>query len=251
MRYLLLFCLCFFFYVALAQQQATRLVVRAQAKDAKFIGSSVGGAYVVVKDATTGKILAEGLTEGSTGNTKRIMEEPHQRYAQLSDETAAKFETSLQLDKPLFVTVEVWAPYNQPAARIEAQTQLWLIPGKHILGDGLVLEIPGFIVNALLPQTHETLAAGSPVPLKANVVLTCGCPVTEGGLWNASQYQVEGLIYKDGKLLTKVPLQQKDKDSTFEGNFQPAAAGLYEIIITAYDPKSGNTGVDKRNIIIR
>lgn len=253
MRTWLLSCFfCFFFMLAAqAQQQATKLVVRAKAKDAKFIGSSIGGAYVLVKDALTGKTLAEGLTEGSTGNTQRIMEKPRQRYAQLSDETTAKFETTLQLEKPQLITVEVWAPYNQPGARIQAQTQLWMLPGKHIQDDGLVIEIPGFIVNALSPQSHESLPMNSPLEVSANVVLTCGCPVTPQGLWNANQYQVEALIYKDGKLQKKVPLQPTGKDSTFRGSFQPTAAGLYELIITAYDPKSGNTGVDKRNIIVR
>lgn len=250
MRYFFTFMLLLYFGFAQAQQQATTLVVRAKAKDAKFIGSSIGGAYVLVKDAHSGKILAEGLTEGSTGNTKRIMQEPHQRYGQLADEQTAKFETSLQLEAPQFVTVQVWAPYNQPGARVQAQTQLWLIPGKHITGDGLVLEIPGLIVNALLPQTHETVKSGASLPIKANVVLTCGCPISPGGTWDANQYEVEALVYKDGKLLQKLPMQVKEKTSTFEALFQPVSAGLYEFIITAYDPKSGNTGVDKRNIIV-
>lgn len=250
MHYFFTFMLLLFFGFTQAQQQATTLVVRAKAKDAKFIGSSIGGAYILVKDAHSDKILAEGFTEGSTGNTQRIMQEPHQRYGQLSDEQAAKFETSLQLETPQFVTVQVWAPYNQPGARVQAQTQLWLIPGKHITGDGLVLEIPGFIVNTLLPQTHESVKTGTQLPIKANIVLSCGCPISPEGVWDANQYEVEALVYKEGKLLQKLPMQIEGKTSTFETSFQPVSAGLYEFIITAYDPKSGNTGVDKRNIIV-
>lgn len=251
MRYILSLLLLFIFIPAYAQQQATTLVVRAKAKDAKFIGTSIGGAYVLVKDPVTGKVLAEGLTEGSTGNTQRIMQESHQRWGQLADEGAAKFEATLQLEKPLFVTVEVWAPYNQPGARVQAQTQLWLLPGKHIKGDGLVLEIPGFIVNVLAPQTHESTAMGKAISLRANVVLTCGCPVIAGGIWDASQYEVEALVYKEGSLLRKVSMQQKVKDSTFEATYQPPATGAYEIIITAYDPKTGNTGADKVNMLVK
>jgi hypothetical protein len=250
MRYLFILLLCLSFAAA-AQQQATTLVVRAKAKDAKFIGTSIGGAYVVVKDPVTAKVLAEGFTKGSTGNTKRIMQEPRQRNAALADDETAKFETTLQLEKPQFVTVEVWAPYNQPGARVQAQTQLWLLPGKHITGDGLVVEIPGFIVNALAPQAHESVAAGKALPLRANVVLTCGCPVTPGGLWDANSYQVEALVYLDGKLTQQVPLQVKGKDSTFEGSFVPQTAGTYEIAITAFDPASGNTGADKVNFIVK
>ncbi|AHM61511.1 hypothetical protein D770_16285 [Flammeovirgaceae bacterium 311] len=251
MHYYFTLFLCLLFSAVFAQQQATTLVVRAKAKDAKFIGTSIGGAYVVVKDPVSGKVLAEGFTEGSTGNTQRIMQEPQQRNRTLSDQETARFETTLQLEKPQFVTVEVWAPYNQPGARVQAQTQLWLLPGKSITGDGLVVEIPGFIVSALAPQAHESVPAGKALPLRANVVLTCGCPVTPGGIWDANRYEVEALVYKEGKLLQRAPLQVKDKDSTFEGSFVPQAAGLYEIIITAYDPASGNTGADKVNIIVK
>ena len=40
--------------------QTTEVMIRAQSKDAKFIGTSIGGAKVIVKDAETGEILAEG-----------------------------------------------------------------------------------------------------------------------------------------------------------------------------------------------
>jgi hypothetical protein len=253
MRYLLLFLfLVCTASAAQAQAEATRLIVRAKSKDAKFIGSSIGGAYVVIRQADTGKILAEGPIEGSTGNTPRIMEQARERYTQLSDAETAGFTTSLQLEKPLFVTVELLAPHNQPGARVQAQTQLWLIPGKHIEGDGLVLEVPGFIVNVLSPQTHETLTAGKALLVKANVVMMCGCPISPGGMWDAGGYQVEALLYQGGKLLRKAPMQVKDKNNTFEASIAAGmASGLYELIITAYDPKTGNTGVDKVNFMLQ
>ncbi len=48
----------------------TRVVVRARAMDAKFIGTSIGGGLVVVRDALTREILSKGVLSGSTGNTK-------------------------------------------------------------------------------------------------------------------------------------------------------------------------------------
>ena len=36
----------------------TKLVVRAKSKDAKFVGSKMGGAVVVVRDSESGKVLA-------------------------------------------------------------------------------------------------------------------------------------------------------------------------------------------------
>ena len=57
----------------------TRVMVRARTKDAKFIGTSMGGALVVIRKADTGEVLASGLTSGGTGDTRRIMNDPHVR----------------------------------------------------------------------------------------------------------------------------------------------------------------------------
>ena len=61
----------------------TTVVVRAKAKDAMFIGTSFGGARVVVRNAETGEILAEGLTEGGTGVQDLVMAETIRRGASL------------------------------------------------------------------------------------------------------------------------------------------------------------------------
>ncbi len=51
----------------------TRIMVRAKAVDAKFIGTSVGGIRVVVEDAETDEILDEGWINGDTGNTDTLI----------------------------------------------------------------------------------------------------------------------------------------------------------------------------------
>ena len=65
--------LCF---SSVSEAVQTRLVIRAHSKDAKFVGTSMGGARIVVTDSQTGKVIAEGLTEGGTGDTQKIMIEP-------------------------------------------------------------------------------------------------------------------------------------------------------------------------------
>lgn len=229
--------------------QSTRLVVRAQAKDAKFIGSSIGGARVIIRDAQTREILSEGITTGGTGNTSLIMKEPRERYKSITDDQTAKFEAEVNIKEPTFVTVEVIAPVNQPQASVFASTQLWLIPGKHIEGDGLVLEIPGFIVNILNPQTHESIKP-STVKLKANVVMMCGCTISNEGLWDARKMEVQALVKKDGEEVKTVMMNVMDKVNTFEANVDLMEPGIYEILVYAYDDRTGNTGVDKVNFII-
>lgn len=249
-QYLLILCLLgSTAFTALATP--TRLVVRAKAKDAKFIGSSIGGARIIVRDALNGRILAEGLTEGSTGNTQKIMEQPRERYQQLSDAETAAFTATIDIDKPTLLTIEGYGPWQQAQARIKVQSQLWLIPGKDIDGDGLVLEFPGFVVNVLSPQTHESMSDADKIAITANVVLMCGCPITAGGMWDAKQYEVQAMVEKDGEPLPAVPLSISDKANTFTGTLDARGAGLYQLTIYAYDPRSGNTGVSTTNFIVR
>ncbi|GAA5525822.1 hypothetical protein Maes01_02395 [Microbulbifer aestuariivivens] len=247
---LLLVCLVALPVANASEPKATDIVVRAKSKDAKFIGSSMGGAMVRIRDAESGEILAEGLTEGSTGNTDLIMQQPHRRHQSIA-EGAAAFRTSLMLSEPVFVTVEVLAPYIKKQARVAAQTQVWLVPGKHLDGEGLVVEIPGLVVDVLSPQTHRyTQMADAPFPIRANVVMMCGCPISEGGLWDGSQMEVAALVKKDGRDFATIPLALEDVN-TFGGELQPDGPGLYQLLVYAYDPRTGNTGVDQVSFIVR
>lgn len=49
--------------------EPTEIIVRVLARGGKFIGTSMGGAEVVVRDAASGQVLARGTTEGGTGAT--------------------------------------------------------------------------------------------------------------------------------------------------------------------------------------
>lgn len=241
-----------FLTTSLCVAQPTKVVVRAKAKDAKFIGSSVGGAKIVVRNAATNEVLSEGITAGSTGNTDRIMKSPHERYVDLADESTAKFEALLAINEPTFVTIQAIAPFNQKQAHVMAQTQLWVIPDKDIAGDGIVLEIPGFIVNVLSPQTHESIEEQNAerIELKANVVMMCGCPLTNGGLWDAEKVEVSAILKKNNEVIATVPMEVKEKANTFEAAVDLSVPGLYEITIYAYDARTGNTGVDKVNFLV-
>lgn len=234
--------------------QETKLIVRAKAKDAKFIGSSMGGALVIVRDHQSGTILTQGLTQGGTGNTQLIMKTPHERYQAISEGGAAKFETTLDLKEPTFVDIEVSAPAYHASGRIKASTQVWLIPGKPIDEEGIIIEIPGFALSVLSPQTHRTVSLtqvkANEVKIRANIVMMCGCTISKGGLWDSEAMEVEAMIKYQGKLLKTVPMQISDQVNTFETLFQVEQSGLYEVIVYAYHPKSKNTGLDRVNFIV-
>ena len=245
----LLFCLI----SSVSFSTETNIIVRAKAKDAKFIGSSIGGAYVMIKNKMTGEILAQGKTEGSTGNTDLIMNQARERYTTISDENTARFFATIDIDEPVFVTVEVQAPMNKKQATVHASTELWLLPGKHILGDGIVVEIPGFIIDVLEPRTHQyfpfSSVQGQPFKLQANVVMMCGCTINKNGLWDSEKIAVNGIVKRNGEMLTETELKIISTN-LFEGAFDLQQPGQYEITIYAYDQATGNTGVDKVNFVV-
>ena len=229
---------------------STDIVVRAKARDGKFIGSSIGGALIRIREADSGRILAEGLTEGGTGNTDLIMKTPKTRYGSITEGSAA-FKASLMLDTPVFLTVEVLTPYILKQARVLAQTQTWLVPGKPIAGDGLIVEVPGLIVNLQSPGTHlYTPLSQSPYEIKANVVLMCGCIVTAGGLWDGNTLDVAAIVRKDGQPYQTIPLRMQETMNTFRAMLPADGPGNYQITVYAYDPKTGNTGVDQTSFVV-
>ena len=148
----------------------TRLVVRAKSKDAKFVGTKMGGARVVVTDSETGNVLAEGLTVGGTGDTRKIMIEPKTRFGEIA-EGAAKFETSIDIDEPTLITVDVEGPYIFKDNMIKSSTQIWLIPGRDIVGEGLVVEVPGFSVDAAVPGKAKLVNGVAVIPVRARIVM--------------------------------------------------------------------------------
>ncbi|MFP2924413.1 hypothetical protein ACLESO_04185 [Pyxidicoccus sp. 3LG] len=252
MRSLVVWTLLLFSTTALAAE--TRLVVRARARDGKFVGTSMGGVRVVLRDTQTGQVLASGVTAGSTGNTQTLMKQPQARGAPLADEASAKFTATVDLAEPRLVTVEVSGPLAQRQALATSTTQLWLLPGKHLEGDGLIVELPGFVVDVLTPSAHEFLKLTGDkkltVPLRANLTLMCGCPTEPKGLWDSSRYELQATVKHNGKPLTQMPLKYAGKTSTFEGELAVVQKGAYEVTVTAFDPATGNAGVDSTTFVV-
>ncbi|MDQ0065193.1 hypothetical protein [Chryseobacterium lathyri] len=231
----------------------TKIMIRAKARDAKFIGSSLGGAHIIVRNKVNRQILAEGNTTGSTGNTDLIMKVAKARGASITDSQTAGFLASIDIHEPTFITIEMISPLNNKQAQAAISTELWLIPGKHILGDGIILEVPGFIIDILKPRTHQYIPLntikGKPFQFQANIVMMCGCVIEKGGVWNSDEIEVKGILKKDGKYIKEVTLSLISTN-LFEGSDMLNIPGNYELTLYAYHEKSGNTGVDKVNYVV-
>lgn len=231
----------------------TKVMIRAKAKDAKFIGSSLGGAHIIIRNKLNQQILAEGNTTGSTGNTDLIMKTPKVRGNSIADEQTGGFLATVDIDEPTFVTIEVISPLNNKQAQAVVSTEMWLIPGKNIVGEGIILEIPGYIIDILKPRTHQYIGLNTiknkPFLFQANVVMMCGCVIEKGGVWNSDEIEVKGILKKDGKFIKNVDMSWVSTN-LFEGSDVITTAGNYELILYAYHAKTGNTGVDKVNYVV-
>ncbi len=231
----------------------TRVIVRVLAHDAKFIGSSMGGARITITDAGTGAVLAEGITRGGTGNTTVIMKKPLERHAPLADDKTAFFEAVLDIDKPLLVKISAEGPLARPQSITRTSREIWLLPGKDILGDGVILRLSGFALEIVSPHSLQRFSlkkSGGEIPIRVNMVMMCGCPIAPDGLWDANRYEVTAYVKQEGKVVAQFPLSFAGETSFFKGVFKPEKPGRYEILVTAYDPGTGNTGVDSKLIIV-
>ncbi len=233
----------------------TDITVRVKSKDAKFVGSSMGGTLVTIENVDTGELLAKGVTTGTTGNTNTIMNAPIKRGVPISDEKSAKYTATIDISEPTLVEIRVYGPLGQRQAANTVSVTQWVVPGKHITGgDAMLLELPGMVVDVLAPPAHMMLSAKDApkqMEIQANVVMMCGCPIAPGGLWDADKFEVKALIKKDGKLIAEAPMQYAGNTSQFSGSFEITGAGAYEITVYAYDPANGNTGVDKTTLLIQ
>lgn len=237
-----------FLFVALAittaHAESTEIVVHVRAQGSKFIGSSMSGVEVVLRNADTGEILAKGVTTGDTGDTERIMREKHTTNAVITTPDAARFAVTLDLDEPVRIRLTARGPRAQPQAGNEASATRWVVPGKHAAGgNAWLLVLPGLAVDILEPRAAERVAEGD-VDIIANVIMNCGCPLTPGGLWDADTIEIAARITKAGELVETMPLEYAGEPSLFRGAYAPTESGAYEIAVYAYDPSDGNTGLD-------
>lgn len=238
-----------------ALAEDTPLSVSILSKDAKFIGTSMGGVRVTIARAGTGEVLARGQTRGSTGDTALIMADERGRDQVLRTEGSARFDTVIDIDQPTPVTVTAHGPLAQPQAAKTMTQQRLLIPGKdYSAGNGILLTMPGMAVDVLDPPAHAVRQGDMPVrvPVAVNAVKLCGCPLRDIGPWPVERYQVEAHIYRDGdQRVGTVPLSYTGETSQFGGEITFDSPGVYEIAVTVFDPATKDGGVDRTTVIVR
>lgn len=220
--------------------EPTQIMIRAKAVDAKYIGTSVGGVRVVVEDAETGEILDQGWINGNTGDTDTLIKNPIQRGQSLTTDKTAGFLADIDIDAPRLLRFKLIGPYGYRQALQEASVTSWVIPGKHILGDGITLTMTGFIVDA-----WTQVLEGGKVEFYTKASLLCGCPITKDGYWKPDNYEVKAILMQNETQIGEVPLKFTGPMGMFSGKTELKESGHYKAIVYLFDPTTGNVGVDR------
>lgn len=218
----------------------TQIMVRAKAVDSKFIGTSVGGIRVIVEDAETAEILDQGWINGGTGDTAVLMENPIKRGEPLTNDKTAGFLANVKIDAPRLLRFKLIGPYGYQQAYQEASVTSWVVPGKDILGDGIVITMTGFIVDAWTRVLED-----GQVDIYTKASLLCGCPITRDGLWQADNYEAKAIIMRDDENIDEVTLDFTGPTGMFSGKTRITEPGHYKAVVYLYDAKTGNVGVDR------
>lgn len=220
--------------------EPTQIMVRAKAVDSKFIGSSVGGVKAIVEDAETGEILDQGWIKGGTGDTAVLIENPLKRGVRQTSDTTAGYLATVDIDSPRLLRFKLIGPYGYRQALQESSMTSWVVPGKDMLGDGIILSMTGFIVDA-----WTQVVEGGTVDIMTKASLLCGCPITHDGHWQADNYEATAIIMQDEAKLDEVSLDFIGPVGMFRGQTKITTPGHYKAIVYLYDKNTGNVGVDR------
>jgi hypothetical protein len=243
----------------------TQIDVRVLAKDGKYLGDDIGGSLITIHDVHTGELLARGTTSGGSGQLD-LMTICLKRSEVLPVDGASVFTATLDLDRPRLIKVTALGPLAAQLSANTASLTQWVYPGKNITGGekggGFFLEIPGLVVQILNPPTHYLpQTAPRHIEIRANVTMMCGCPIGIGHPpWHPDQFEVMAVIKQGEYSYLEIELKY-DEDaplgipSQFVNKWKvpqndSGQPQIYEITVSAFQQRTGNTGVDKATAII-
>jgi hypothetical protein len=198
----------------------TTVVVRVVGNRAMVLSDAVGGAAVTIKDLETGAVLAAGVQTGSGGDLRSIMMTPRQQVEQIySLKGSASFTATLSLTKPTLVEITGEGPLKYPRAKRRASKTVLLYPGKHVNGDGIVLDINGLIVQIVSPTPDQPLGIGDGVTIRTTVNMMCECIVEPFGNWDSRKMELYGEVRVDDKVIGHMEFYHQGPKGLFQGDY--------------------------------
>jgi hypothetical protein len=131
-------------------------------------------------------------------------------------------------------------PYGYRQALQEATVTSWVIPGKDILGDGITLNMSGFIVDA-----WTRVLEGGKLEIYTKASLLCGCPIYPDGPWDPKNYEATAILMQNETKVGELTLDFTGPVALFSGKTTLKQNGHYKAIVYLSDKKTGNVGVDR------
>jgi hypothetical protein len=226
----------------------TTVLVRVVAHGAMVLGREVGGARVTITDVATGQVLASGIQQGDAGDQNQIMRTPHLMEEPLySARPSAFFTATIDLRQPTLVEISAEGPLAFPAAAQRTSTTVWLIPGKDMTQDGIVLQLYGYLVRIESPSPGEPLIAKEDVALRASVRTLSGSLVRPHGDWDSRKIHIYGEVLIGDHVIERLQMFYVGEKIQFEAPFfvpqlKDAPDGITLRVIAA-DTVGGNFGV--------
>jgi hypothetical protein len=226
----------------------TTVLVRVVAHGAMVLGREVGGARVTITEVATGQVLASGIQQGDAGDQNQIMRTPHLMEEPLySSRPSAVFSATLELRQPTLVEIAAEGPLAYPAAVQRASTTVWLIPGKDMTQDGIVLQLYGYLVRIESPAPGDPLIAKEDVMLRASVRTLSGSLVRPHGDWDSRKIHIYGEVLIGDRVIERLQMFYVGENSQFEAPFfvplpKDAPDGI-TLRVVAADSVGDNFGV--------
>ena len=218
--------------------EPTHVMIRAMSEDAKFMGDHTGGVEVTLRDATTHKLLGQGVIHGGTGDTDRIMKAPRTRGVALADAQTAGFDAVIDIVRPTLVDIDARGPLGLPASAIIVHAQTWVTPGQAMIGDGVVLQFSGLLITPEIARS-----ADGTIKLGAKVTMMCGCPISPGGLWDEANYRISADVLDGGTVVNHIALHYAGIPSEFTADLPRSKDRQLTVRIVAIQSTAQNTGV--------
>ncbi|NNG17472.1 MAG: hypothetical protein HKM89_13415, partial [Gemmatimonadales bacterium] len=155
----------------------------------------------------------------------------------------AGFLAELSLSVPTIVNISALGPLGYPQALQSATKQTLLVPGQHIEGEGIILELHGYIVEILSPEPLTPVSDSFAVSVRVRMM--CGCPIAPGELWDSDGMKFVARLKADGRAVSGSDLRFAGESSMFKGEVSvpAAAAGKdLELEVVVSDPANQNFG---------
>lgn len=256
---------------------STQFTFRVQALGGKFLADDIGGARVVVRDPATGEKLADGVTRGNSGTlvgpppspapaapTKDQIATSSKNMIALRDGSAAwwlvadakssAYAPFISIDQPRLVEVTVSGPLGGLQSASTVRELLWLTPGQAApFLPGYVIELPGLLVQPLVPGIHTQVQPKDRLKFAAKVTMMCGCQVSAGvSYWPDEDFEVKtsvleintGNTYHRSMSLSQETSQPSVFVADDEFVIGPSGTGtvFWQATISAFQRSTGNAG---------